>query len=231
VAEQTDYAVRLVADLRAGLAAQADPERAAQSQRYLKTTMPIFGVSRPIQKQLFRGLTARPPPDVRAWEEAARLAHRGPERELKYAAVAIVLGWRGRYLTLAALPLIADLVRAGAWWDLVDELAPYALGGVLVAHPDHRARVLREWIEDPDVWIRRSAVLAQLRYRDQTDADLLFSLCLRQAGDKSFWMRKAIGWALRQYARTDPTAVSAFVQAHRGELSGLSVREATKHLA
>lgn len=224
------YADALVAGLRAGLSAHADPARAAAGQRYLKTTMPMWGVPRPVQKQVFRGLAASPPPDAAAWEAAVRLAWEGPEREMKWAAVAMTHAWRGRFLVPACLPLLEQLARDGAWWDLVDELAAHAVGTVLLRACDHRRPTLLRWIADPDLWVRRTAILAQLRHRGDTDVDLLFDLCRRQAADTSFWIRKAIGWALRQHARTDAAAVRAFLDAHGAALSGLSRREASKHL-
>lgn len=224
------YAADLVGDLRAALAARADPARAAGTQAYLKTTMPMFGVPRPEQQQIFRRWKDRPPPDREAWERAVLAAWAGPERELKYAAVAIVRGWRGRFLDLDVVPLLVELVRDGAWWDLVDELAVHAVGTVVARHRAEMRPILERWIDDPDVWVRRTAILAQVAHGERTDAALLFAFCARQAPEKSFWVRKAIGWALRSYARVDPDAVRAFLAAEGTALSGLSRREASKHL-
>jgi 3-methyladenine DNA glycosylase AlkD len=227
----TAYAADLVADLRATLAPHADPARATSMAAYLKTDMPMLGVSRPDQKRVFREVFARhPTKDPAEWESAVRLAWAGPERELKYAAIALLLAFRKRFLTMAAVPLLEQLAREGAWWDLVDEIAAHAVGEVVARHRDEMRPVLVRWIEDPDLWVRRTALLAQLRHRRDTDTELLFDFCSRQAADKSFWIRKAVGWALRAHAHTDPDAVRAYLAAHGEALSGLSRREASKHL-
>jgi 3-methyladenine DNA glycosylase AlkD len=89
---------------------------------------------------------------------------------------------------------------------------------------------MERWIDHPDMWLRRSALLAHLTHKDQTDRDMLFDHCLRRAHEPEFFIRKAIGWVLRQYARTAPEAVTDFVVANREAWSGLTYREATKHL-
>ena len=217
--------------LRERLRPHADPERARAQQAYLKTDMPMLGTTRPVQKQVFRAfLREHAPADRAAWEAGALALWAGPERDLKYAAVDWVKGFRGRYLDLEAVPLLGRLVREGAWWDLVDDLAANAVGPIVLAHREEMRPVLERWIVDPDLWVRRTAILAQLKHREETDLDQLLAFCLRQADDRSFWIRKAIGWALRQHAHTDPDVVRAFLAEHGDRFSGLSRREASKHL-
>jgi 3-methyladenine DNA glycosylase AlkD len=117
----------------------------------------------------------------------------------------------------------------GAWWDLVDELA-HAVGAVLRAVGPPAASVVREWSRDEDLWLRRVAILSQLGARARTDPVLLADCIAPNLADRAFFIRKAIGWALRDYARTDPAWVAAFVLAAGDRLSPLSRREATKHL-
>lgn len=130
------------------------------------------------------------------------------------------------FLTPARLPLVERLVREGAWWDLVDELAAHALGPVLLHHRVEVTAEVRRWGEDPNLWVRRAAILAQLQHRAATA--LLLGLIAHNAGDSDFFMRKAIGWALRQHARVDPEAVRRWCDSL--PLSPLSRREALKHL-
>ncbi|MCB1188785.1 DNA alkylation repair protein, partial [bacterium] len=111
----------------------------------------------------------------------------------------------------------------------VDTLAALVVGPMVTRHPQLTA-VMDEWIADENLWVARTAILHQLKYGKATDTDRLFAYCAAQAGHPDFFIRKAIGWALRQYARTDPGAVRRFVANHRDELSPLSIREATKHL-
>jgi 3-methyladenine DNA glycosylase AlkD len=128
------------------------------------------------------------------------------------------------------LDLYRHLVVTGAWWDLVDEIAAHLVGGVLAGHRAEATEVVRAWATDDDLWLRRTAVLAQLRHRSDTDLDLLRFAIESNVDDTSFWLRKAIGWALRSYAATDPDWVRAEVTRLDDRLSGLSRREALKHL-
>ena len=122
------------------------------------------------------------------------------------------------------------MIVEGAWWDFVDSLAIHLVGQVLLNQCDVTTPKVTAWIDDPDMWLRRSAVIGQIGHKDATDTDLLFGACEQRRHETEFFIRKAIGWALRDYAKTDPAAVVAFVTKHRSGLSGLSFREATKHL-
>jgi 3-methyladenine DNA glycosylase AlkD len=218
--------------VRDRLRAMADPERAKAQQAYLKTEQPIIGVGRPAFRALIRELArTHPPADRAAWERDVAALWEGPERDLQWAAVDWAQSFRRRrFVDLAAVPLFERMVREGAWWDLVDGIAVKLVGQVVADHREEMRPVLLRWIEDPDLWIRRTALLAQHDHRAETDTDMLLDFCRRQASDKSFWIRKAIGWVLRQHAKTDPALVRAFLAEQGDRLSGLSRREAAKHL-
>lgn len=121
-------------------------------------------------------------------------------------------------------------MTAKSWWDTVDELATHVAGPLVAAHPELRS-VMDRWVTSESIWLARVAILHQERWKERTDADLLFTYCLRRAGEREFFIRKAIGWALRSYARTAPEAVAGFLAAHGDELSGLSPREAERGVA
>ena len=110
----------------------------------------------------------------------------------------------------------------GAWWDHVDEVASHLVGGVLAGHRDDVTPVMRAWAVDDDLWVRRTSVLCQLNHPTDTDVDLLRDVVEANVDDRSFWLRKAIGWALRQHARVDPAWVRAYVDSLGDRLSGLS---------
>jgi len=220
-------------EVRAALAAAGDPERATGQQRYMKSAMPFHGVSAPELKRLLRPLLeAYDPVDRAAHEATVRGVWDGAtHREERYAALSLARHPRARaWLDLEALPLHRDLVVSGAWWDLVDVVAAHLVGAVLRGHRAETTAVLRGWARDGDPWVRRTAVLAQLGHQQDTDVDLLRDVVEVNAADSSFWLRKAIGWALREYARTEPDWVRAELDRLGDRLSPLSRREAAKHL-
>ena len=123
-----------------------------------------------------------------------------------------------------------DLIVTGAWWDYVDEIAARRVGPILRAAPERVAPVMRAWATDGDLWRRRTAILCQLGAHQAVDRDLLEDCLEPNFSDREFFIRKAIGWALRDFARQDPDWVRGFVDQHADRLSPLSYREATKHL-
>lgn len=212
------------------LAETGDPERAVQQQRYMKSELPYHGVTLSQLRPLLRPLTRQWHPDRSEWEATVKeLYANAAYREERYAALALARSQR-RYLTPEALPLARHLISAGAWWDLVDEASQHVLGPILASYAAEVTPVISDWARDDDLWIRRAAVLSQLGRKEQTDTALLREVIEVNLADQSFWLRKAIGWALRQYARTDPDWVRAFVTEWEDQFSGLSRREALKHL-
>lgn len=221
----------LVAAIRAGLRAAAEPDRAPGMQAYMRSTMPFLGVRVPVVRRIVRAEVAAGPPSGPAdllatatvlWRESAF-------REERYAATEL-LGLRPVRGRLEAFPLITEVIVTGAWWDHVDAVA-HPVGELLRTHPAEVAPVVRGWSVDPDRWLRRASIICQLDARDRTDRFLLTDVIDANLADREFFVRKAIGWALRQYARTDPDWVRAFVATRRDTLSPLSYREAVKHLA
>jgi 3-methyladenine DNA glycosylase AlkD len=152
-----------------------------------------------------------------------------PHREEKYLALDVAGRFRD-FVDTASLPLYRRLIVEGAWWDFVDEVATHLVGHLVVHHPAEAWPEVDTWIGHPDMWLRRSAIICQVGAKERTDAERLFSICEARIEEKEFFIRKAIGWSLREYAKTDPEAVAEFAKAHRGQLSGLSFREATKHI-
>ncbi len=224
---------RLIIAVRTGLAEAADPERAVGQQAYMKSALPFRGLTAPELRRVCRALfAAHPLPDRRAWEQTVRtLWDEAAYREERYAAIALT-GHRlyHGHQDPGLLPLYEHMIVTGAWWDHVDELASRRVGPVLLAYPTEVAPVMRAWSTDPDRWRRRTSIICQLGAKQQTDVALLTDSVLANLDDRDFFLRKAIGWALRQYARVDPDWVRAFVAEHRDRMAALSVREATKHL-
>ena len=216
----------------AALREAADPERGPQQQAYMKSAMPFLGVGVPQCRRIVRSVSgAQPLPDARAWEAAILdLWRRAAHREERYAAVELLLVRRyARWLEPARVPLVEELVVTGAWWDYVDAIAGRGMGAMLAAHPAPVKALLCGWAKDDNIWKRRTAILAQLRARRATDTALLADAIRPSIGSSEFFLRKGIGWALREYSKTDPGWVLEFVETHPG-LSPLSRREALRHL-
>ncbi len=218
-----------VAAIRAALAAAADPAAAPAMRAYMRDQFPFLGVSAPRRTAALRAAVADLPPlDEAGLAWCARRLWDEPEREHQYAALWLVRR-RIRAVGPGFLPVAEELITTKPWWDTVDELAQNIVGPIVLAHPEERARMDR-WLGSGDLWLARSAVLHQNKWKGRTDADWLFAACTARSGDRDFFMRKAIGWALREYARTDPDAVRRYVAAHHDQLSALSRTEALRRI-
>lgn len=225
----TDPVPALVAQAQAALVAAANPDDAGPMQAYMKTDMPFLGVKAGPRREATRTVVRAPLPDRETYERLVLGLWALPHREGHYVALDLAMR-HARYITLDSLPLYERLVREGQWWDLVDGVASNLVGAVLLKQRAALAPLMERWVEDPDLWIRRTAILSQLRHKSRTDADMLFRFCLARAHEREFFMTKAIGWALREYAKAEPAAVLAFLDAHHAALAPLSLREASKHL-
>lgn len=192
--------------------------------------IPYLGVPKPVSEPIFREMLREfPVESVDDYRDAVIELWALPYREERYLAVRLAAAY-AEYLRYENLDLFRQLIVEGAWWDFVDDVAARCVGTVVLVDRDRMSPELDRWVDDDDLWVRRSALLAHLKHKNRTDADQLFRHCLQLAPEREFFIRKAIGWALREYAKTDPDAVTAFVLDHRDELSGLSFREASKHL-
>lgn len=223
----------LIREIRTALSAAGDPEKAVGQQAYMKSELPYHGIAAPDLKRLLRPILALYEPESRDAHEATvrTLWDEVTHREEWYAAIALARHRLARpWLDAESLPLWRHLIVAGAWWDVVDELAAHVVGATLAGYRAEVTPVLRAWATDDDLWLRRTSVICQLNLTEETDVELLRYAIDSNIDDPSFWLRKAIGWALRQYARTDPDWVLAEVARHGDRMSGLSRREATKHL-
>jgi len=215
----------LIEFARAELAAAADPAKAGPMAAYMKTDMPFYGVQKParakIERRMLREFRAA---TRRVYERSVLALWSRPHREEKYLAIRFATG-HDEFIDADSLPLYERLIREGAWWDFVDEIAKHLVGGALRKDPGDLWPVMDSWIEDGDFWIRRTALLCQLGFKGDTDHRRLFDYCLRRAEEAEFFIRKAIGWALRDYSYAEPERVRDFLLEHRRRLSSLSFRE------
>lgn len=218
--------------VRAALEARADPVRAAGQQRYMKSAMPYYGLTSPELKRALTPVLRDVPMESRdEWLATIDLTWRSAtHREQWYAALALARhrpyrGWLGD----EAMCLWESLIREGAWWDVVDDIATHLVRDTLLAAPQVEGHRVRGWAESDSMWVRRAAILSQVGAGERLDEDLLADVIAPNVCDREFFIRKAIGWALRDHARVAPGWVLRFVSRHPG-LSQLSRREALKHL-
>jgi 3-methyladenine DNA glycosylase AlkD len=223
----------LILEVRSALEQAGDREKAPKMQAYMKSAMPYRGVSAPEQNSIWKQIFQVHSLSSRAqWEQVALTLWRDAGfREERYGAIALTaLEGYAQYRTMASIPMFEEMIVTGAWWDFVDVIAGRHLGDILRTDPARMSARMRRWARDTNMWKRRAAILCQLSFKRDTDPTLLFDCIEPNLADTEFFIRKAIGWALRERAKSDPDSVRAFVAAYGDRLSPLSRREATKHL-
>lgn len=212
------------------LQAAGDSETATAMASYMKSPMPFYGVAAPQRREIMKQLIAAHSVDTNpGYRGDVAALWSGSHREEKYLAI----GWarrHRRFIVFENIDVFERMITEGAWWDFVDDIAANLVGEILRIDPVVMRPVLEAWLDRDDLWLRRSVIISQLKSKQATDTELLFEACLRNLADPEFFIRKAIGWALRQHAKTDREAVIHFVEQHRNAMSGLSLREASKYL-
>lgn len=219
--------------LRERLRQVAEPARASAMQAYMKSEMPYLGVSavplRKVCRELFGALSWS---NARSWRiDVLSIWRRAEFREERHAAIELA-GVKAAvpFHEVSSLPMYEEMIVTGAWWDYVDAIATQRLWTMLEYEPARMTPAMLAWSTDPDLWKRRSAILCQIKAKDRTDLDLLYACIEPSLDSKEFFLRKAIGWALRQYAWTDPAEVRRYVAEKGDRLSPLSRREALKNV-
>jgi 3-methyladenine DNA glycosylase AlkD len=204
-----------------------NPEKAKWGKAYLRNQFDLFGLTGPDRNEAFHLFQKENGfPTIGELDSIIKYAWEQPEREMQYAAMELLFSMR-KQADMQIIELYEWLILHKSWWDTVDYIAPNLVGNFFSSFPETRNPTIEKWMDSGNFWLQRSCLLFQLKYKVKTDSGLLFDLCTRLASEKEFFIRKAIGWSLRQYARTNPGAVMAFVD--RTSLSGLSKREALKH--
>ena len=206
-----------------------NPDRAQAMASYMRGHFPFLGIPAPRQRLLARNaVSTLPRPTEDDLTSVGDACWRLPEREYQYFAC----GYLRRYVRICSagfLDTAQRLIITKSWWDTVDSLSAHVVGPLVARHPVLVDR-MEAWILHSNPWLVRSALLHQLHQREATDPERLFRYCTDHAANPDFFVRKAIGWALREYAKTNPAAVRRYVAAHRGRMAPLSVREALRNL-
>ena len=206
----------------------SDPEKGQQMQAYLKGQFPFYGLQaasrRKIQSDLFKSFQARKQPLDLAfvqdcWDQ--------DKREFQYLAIDY-LRMKENELGADHLPFLVELIETKSWWDTVDMLAAASIGSILKGHEELIMKYADQWIDSGNFWLQRTAILYQLKYKEEMDFVRLKRYCLKLQDEKEFFIRKAIGWILREASKRSPEQVKDILES--GHFSGLTVREASKYL-
>ena len=206
-----------------------DESRAKKQAAYMRDLFPFFGlptqVRRAVQKPLFK---TYPIQNEKQYKQVLTDLWSKEQREFQYAALDIASSFR-KLASQEMLEIYEMMIRKKSWWDTVDDIAANLVGPLLSKHPK-LVEVMDQWIRDENLWIRRSALIFQLKWKKKTDTNRLFTYCREVMHEPDFFIRKAIGWALRQYSKTDPIEVKQFIQNNQHKLSPLSIKEGSKYV-
>ena len=222
--------MNFVPDLIDALTAAANPANATSMTEYMRGRYIYFGVKAPERKTILKTTIDhyKSQLDRSAIITIVKQLYKQPHRELHYCAVELVTHFLKKKFEKEDIAFIKHLIITRAWWDTVDMIAKHHLGGYLKLYPEETIKVIQEYSTANHLWLNRSAIIFQLDYKQETDTSLLFSLCLKHKGTGEFFINKAIGWALREYSKTNPQAVIEFVS--KNSLAPLSEQEALRKI-
>lgn len=205
----------------------ANPDIAPGMSKYMRNLFPFLGIMTPLRKDLIKEFYAEHGlPEIKDLKRIIKDLWTLPQREFQYAALGIA-GRTHKEWKEDLIPLFEYLIKTKSWWDTIDGIAP-SLAGKYFLKFGVDEEVTDRWIESTNFWFQRSAIIFQLKYKELTDEKLLYRYIKRRAGEDEFFVRKAIGWALREHARRNPESVRKFV--NEVNLKPLSVKEALKHI-
>ncbi|MFC4802402.1 DNA alkylation repair protein [Neobacillus sp. GCM10023253] len=203
-------------------------ENAGPMEKYMKGHFPFLGIKKPLrsqlEKQFFKetGILNNPFNQDFVWGLWEK-----EEREYQYTAL-VYMEKSLNKLDKADLPFMEQLITTKSWWDTVDAIAPKPVGTIAQVFPEVIEETINGWSVHECLWLRRAAILFQLKYKEKTDEELLYQYIRENASSKEFFIQKAIGWALREYSKTNPGSVGRFIVGH--QLAPLSIREGSKYL-
>lgn len=210
------------------LESKRNPEEAIPMQQYMRNQFEFLGIRSPEREELFKAWVKQNGlPTIEELPGILTALWDMPEREYQYTALDLLAKMQ-RKLEKEHIDVLEWLIVHKSWWDTVDGIAPNAVGYLFQKHPELITSYADRWIESGNIWLQRSAILFQLKYKSRTQEPLLFQYILQRADSNEFFIQKAIGWALREYSKTNPEAVRDFIQSH--ELKPLSRREGMKQL-
>lgn len=207
---------------------QSNPKKAFWMKKYMRNQFDYIGLASPIRNELkTEFIKANSKPGIEDIEEFISLCWQSPYREMQYTGMELTYSLRKQF-PKEIIDVFEELITQKSWWDTIDYIAPSLAGSYFQKYPETKINYATKWMSCDNLWLKRSSIIFQLKYKNETDTDFLFHACKSLSGEKDFFIRKAIGWALRQYSKLDANAVISFVE--NNELSGLSKKEAMKWL-
>lgn len=209
-------------------ASNGDANIAKGAKAYLLNQFEFYGIKTPLRRKLCKDFyKANPIKDHNELSKLIKECFGEPQRELHYFAIEL-LGYHKKLWSNKTLPLIEWMITHNSWWDSVDSTNSFVIGKYFLQFPEAIEPVTSKWNQSSNKWLQRMSILFQLIYKEKTNTTLLTEYIENTQLEEDFFIRKAIGWALRSYANTDAKWVIQFVKAHP-QLSNLSKREALKH--
>jgi len=221
--------MNFITDISLAYAENASPQNALAMEKYMKNLFPFYGLKTDLRRSLLKNALINHKDEIK--EKAREIAlqlYAKPQREYHYTAIEILMKELKKAFTKEDIVLIEKLIVTQSWWDSVDTIAKYLVGGYLQHYPEETGKIINKFSSSDNVWLNRCAILFQLGYKKETNTEILFSECEKHHHSKEFFIQKAIGWALREYAKTDAEAVKNFVTI--ANLKPLSKREALKNI-
>ncbi len=216
------------------LEVQKNLEKAEQMEAYLKGKQPFLGVQTPQRKEIYKefkktiGKSMKTELKEDQIIKTIRILWDKKEREYRYVALFILDYFK--ITKIENLDLLQNLIISGDWWDITDSIAPNHIGYLLKLHNTEMTEILKLWVHHDNMWIRRSAILSQLKFKSNTDTEFLEYSVINTMHEKEFFIQKAIGWILREYSKTNSEFVYKFIERNKNSLSKLSIREGSKYL-
>ena len=209
------------------LAARADNVRALDMSKYMKNKFKFFGVAASERNEIWKPYFKEAKKTKKIDWDFIEICFKHDKRECQYTA-AYYLKYMQRFLVEDDIPKLKELVLAKSWWDTVDILDKVI--GSIIYNNKNLHPIILEWSKDDNIWLRRVAIDHQLLRKEHTDVQLLEKILINNLNHKEFFVNKAIGWALRDYSKTNPQWVRNFIEVHKENMASLSIREASKYL-
>jgi 3-methyladenine DNA glycosylase AlkD len=204
------------------------PEKAGPMENYMKNHFPFLGIKTPERRALTKGIFQETGLLKKPFDEAFVIGlWEQQEREYQYVAVDYLMKMIKK-LKKDHLGLMEKLITTKSWWDTVDTLAAHPVGAIAAKSPEVISDVMEDWTVHENMWLRRTSIIFQLRYKGETNEEVLYRYILKNIESKEFFIQKAIGWALREYSKTNPDSVRQFISGNK--LAPLSVREGSKYI-